>query len=110
MRCSKCGVENREGAKFCNECAAPLAVKCPACAAVNKPGAKFCDECGTALSASPQPPAFKLQPAQPVPFAPQESCAQPPEGEHKPFTPFSPPTHHSPNPIATLPPHPPHPT
>ncbi len=52
MRCSKCGAENREGAKFCNDCAAPLAAKCPACAAVNKPGAKFCDECGERLAAS----------------------------------------------------------
>ena len=24
MRCPRCGCENRTGAKFCNECAAPL--------------------------------------------------------------------------------------
>src|SRR5216683_3462131 len=49
MRCSKCGSDNREGAKFCKECASPLSTKCAACRALNQPGAKFCDECGTAL-------------------------------------------------------------
>jgi hypothetical protein len=50
MRCSKCGSDNREGAKFCNECGAPLSNNCSACGALNQPGAKFCDECGAALS------------------------------------------------------------
>ena len=86
MRCSSCGAENREGAKFCNECAAMLAAKCPACAAVNKPGAKFCDECGTALAASPRPPAAEPQPAPAVRLAPEQSGAQPPEGERKTVT------------------------
>ncbi len=49
MRCSKCGSDNREGAKFCKECASPLSTKCAACRALNQPGAKFCDECGAAL-------------------------------------------------------------
>src|SRR5215472_15981901 len=80
MPCSKCGAENREGARSCNECAAPLSSKCPACAAINKPGAKFCDDCGAAL------PARALQPAQPVRFAPRASGAQPPEGERKTVT------------------------
>src|SRR5947209_1084580 len=57
MKCAKCGVENREGAKFCNECAAPIEASCPRCGSTNKPGAKFCDECGTplGLSAAPSP-------------------------------------------------------
>src|ERR1700687_2566838 len=46
IRCSKCGADNREGAKFCSECATPFAAKCPRCGADNSPGAKFCDECG----------------------------------------------------------------
>jgi predicted ATPase/class 3 adenylate cyclase len=54
MRCSKCGVENRESARFCSECAAPLALKCRQCGGTNLPGAKFCDECGTALTAQPK--------------------------------------------------------
>jgi class 3 adenylate cyclase/tetratricopeptide (TPR) repeat protein len=60
MKCAKCGAENREGAKFCNECAAPIEASCPKCGAKNKPGAKFCDECGTSLvpsaAASPKNP------------------------------------------------------
>jgi Double zinc ribbon len=50
MRCTKCGSGNREGAKFCSECATPFAAKCPRCGAVNTPGAKFCDECAAPLS------------------------------------------------------------
>src|SRR5499427_6094551 len=52
MKCAKCGTENREGAKFCNECAAPIEASCPKCGSRNTPGAKFCDECGTSLGAS----------------------------------------------------------
>jgi class 3 adenylate cyclase/predicted ATPase len=49
MICASCGTENREGRKFCSECAAPLAVGCPACGAPNEPGDKFCGECATPL-------------------------------------------------------------
>src|SRR5262249_4203296 len=52
MRCSSCGAENREGAKFCSECAAPIPVKCTHCGVSNRPAAKFCDECAAPLSAS----------------------------------------------------------
>ena len=52
MKCAKCGADNREGAKFCNECAAPIEASCPKCGSRNKPGAKFCDECGTSLGSS----------------------------------------------------------
>ena len=52
MKCTKCGAENREGAKFCNECAAPTEGSCPRCGSRNKPGAKFCDECGATLDSS----------------------------------------------------------
>jgi hypothetical protein len=55
MKCTKCGAENREGAKFCNECAAPIEASCPKCGSRNKPGAKFCDECGTSLGSSGAP-------------------------------------------------------
>ena len=60
MKCAKCGAENREDAKFCNECAAPIEDSCPKCGSRNKAGAKFCDECGTSLgtsaAASPKKP------------------------------------------------------
>src|SRR5438128_7266990 len=61
MRCPRCGCENRTGAKFCNECAAPLPLHCDACGAENRPGAKFCDACGTSL-ATPSPPSSRQQP------------------------------------------------
>ena len=50
MRCSSCGFDNREGAKFCNECGAPLVLRCASCGMENQAGAKFCNECGTALT------------------------------------------------------------
>jgi class 3 adenylate cyclase len=55
MRCPRCGCENRTGAKFCNECAAPLPLHCDACGAENRPGAKFCDACGTSLATPATP-------------------------------------------------------
>src|SRR5437867_6806958 len=53
MHCAGCGSENREGAKFCNDCGAPLSLHCPSCQAENRPGARFCNECGTPLLAQP---------------------------------------------------------
>jgi predicted ATPase/class 3 adenylate cyclase len=55
MRCSKCGAENRQGRKFCAECAAPLVATCTKCGAANEPSEKFCGECGAALSRSAGP-------------------------------------------------------
>lgn len=57
-KCDKCGYENRDAAKFCNDCGAPLAKRpsadvepsvCPACGAVAVNGAKFCGVCGRKL-------------------------------------------------------------
>ena len=45
MRCSKCGAENPDGAKFCIECASPFARRCSSCGKENPPRAKFCLEC-----------------------------------------------------------------
>jgi class 3 adenylate cyclase len=45
MKCSKCRHENRTGAKFCEECAAPLARACPNCGSQVSTTAKFCPEC-----------------------------------------------------------------
>jgi class 3 adenylate cyclase len=53
MRCSLCQHENRSGAKFCEECAAPLARVCANCGAQLSPTAKFCSECATPTG---QPP------------------------------------------------------
>ena len=45
MKCLKCGHENRTGAKFCEECATPLARVCAKCGIQLSPSAKFCSEC-----------------------------------------------------------------
>jgi class 3 adenylate cyclase len=45
MKCSKCGHENRTGAKFCEECATSLARVCTNCGAPISSTAKFCSEC-----------------------------------------------------------------
>jgi uncharacterized membrane protein YvbJ len=58
MKCPKCQSDNREGAKFCNECASKLEVACPECGNINQPGSKFCDECAHNL-ASPSEPSPK---------------------------------------------------
>src|SRR6266849_1370361 len=62
MRCSKCGSDNREGARFCRECASPLAVKCAGCGALSQPGVKFCDGCGAALVDAGQVTVAKATP------------------------------------------------
>ncbi len=45
MQCARCHHENRPGAKFCEECAAPLARACANCRAPLSATAKFCSEC-----------------------------------------------------------------
>src|SRR4051794_13418217 len=67
MICANCGTENAVGAKFCNECAARLALACPSCGATNPPTAKFCSECASSLSAPVQTGATATDPADPAP-------------------------------------------
>jgi len=55
MKCSQCSTENRDGAKFCNECGNKLEIACPHCGNFNPPASKFCDECGQALSDPSEP-------------------------------------------------------
>src|SRR5215471_7311631 len=45
VKCSRCQHENRPGAKFCEECAAPLAPTCSNCGSQLSATAKFCSEC-----------------------------------------------------------------
>jgi len=92
MRCSKCGSENPAGAKFCDGCAAPLALQCPSCGTSNRAAAKFCIECAAVLGAVPVAPRStgSTQPARPEEHtialgAPLEP-ANLPEGERKTVT------------------------
>jgi len=55
MKCPKCQSENREGAKFCNECGNKLEILCTECGNVNREGSKFCDECGHDLTLPTKP-------------------------------------------------------
>ena len=52
MRCLRCGFENREGVRFCEECGGKLEQACPACGTAVPPGRKFCGGCGEALVTS----------------------------------------------------------
>src|SRR6516165_4202053 len=49
VRCSKCGVENAENSRFCDQCATPLKKRCPKCSFDNAPAARFCSQCAMAL-------------------------------------------------------------
>jgi hypothetical protein len=53
MKCPRCHQENQPGAKFCQECSAPLARACSNCSARLPGGAKFCPECAHPVAASP---------------------------------------------------------
>jgi len=57
MDCPSCGHLNREGARFCAECATALieAVTCPSCGTINPPATKYCDGCGQALADAAAP-------------------------------------------------------
>src|SRR4029453_3937184 len=50
MRCPHCQHENRDGAKFCEECGNKLELACPTCETLLRPNAKFCDNCGTQVT------------------------------------------------------------
>jgi hypothetical protein len=45
VKCPRCQHENRSGAKFCEECAIPLARTCSNCGGQLSTTAKFCPEC-----------------------------------------------------------------
>src|SRR6185436_17384212 len=56
MKCPRCQQENPPQAKFCLECAAPLALRCANCGTQLPAEAKFCFECAHPVgSASPAP-------------------------------------------------------
>jgi predicted ATPase/class 3 adenylate cyclase len=61
MQCPRCHAENPAQAKFCLECASPLAHVCPNCGTQLPPTAKFCLECAhpiTEPGATPSEPRF----------------------------------------------------
>src|SRR4030095_2961144 len=52
MRCGECGLENRSGVRFCEECGARLDPTCAACGASVPLEGKFCGQCGQPLTAA----------------------------------------------------------
>jgi class 3 adenylate cyclase len=85
LRCSKCDSDNPEGAKFCIDCAAPLANRCPKCGQENLPRAKFCADCATPLIAAAT--KSKVQPeSTPSRVLPEEAVANEADGERKTVT------------------------
>jgi serine/threonine protein kinase len=62
IRCTRCGIDQPAGTKFCGKCGAsmggsaiawtaprPVEVLCPGCNATYPPGTKFCGRCGRTL-------------------------------------------------------------
>ncbi|PYO46347.1 MAG: hypothetical protein DMD84_26300 [Candidatus Rokuibacteriota bacterium] len=70
MKCVRCQHESPPAAKFCVECAAPLAAAaaCARCGTRLPPGAKFCPEC--ALPAGAAAPAVETRFASPAEYTP----------------------------------------
>jgi class 3 adenylate cyclase/tetratricopeptide (TPR) repeat protein len=50
VRCPACGSDNRDRARFCEQCGARLEAACAACGARLGPGARFCGECGAPVA------------------------------------------------------------
>jgi len=67
MKCPKCQHENSAKAKFCEECAAPLARACDNCGSQVSLTAEFCPQCGHPLSPVRDDPRF----ASPKNYTPQ---------------------------------------
>jgi class 3 adenylate cyclase len=57
VECGLCGTLNRDLARFCGGCGAPLGRVCPTCKSEIDGSLRFCDQCGTALDdpATPNP-------------------------------------------------------
>jgi class 3 adenylate cyclase/tetratricopeptide (TPR) repeat protein len=58
MKCPRCQQGNPPQAKFCLECATPLALRCAHCGTQLLAAAKFCFECATPVSVVGSPPRF----------------------------------------------------
>ena len=86
MRCSKCGADNREGARFCDKCGSKFSPRCVSCGAENRTDAKFCDSCGAAFGADATvaAPAAKMNDT-PIRVT-ETSAAENLEGERKTIT------------------------
>src|SRR5262249_13739580 len=84
MQCPQCGVEARDGAKFCRKCGTRFDRSCPTCGTPVAPDDSYCEECGTALASrsaapAPEPPATVQPPSRftsPQRYTPQHLANQ----------------------------------
>jgi len=60
--CPQCGTANRDTARFCINCAAPVVseILCPACRTPNPPAARFCLHCAAPLRGATPPTGMLL--------------------------------------------------
>lgn len=79
MDCATCRHPNKDGARFCSECGAPLTPACPGCGLAVGAGERFCTQCGSALGAG-RPTSSPALEAMSVPRG------APPESERKQVT------------------------
>jgi class 3 adenylate cyclase/tetratricopeptide (TPR) repeat protein len=86
MRCSSCGAENPDRAKFCVECASPFARRCPSCDAENPPGAKFCLGCAKPLDRTASEAAAAAPTTNPTIWVSEGIAAAALDGERKTVT------------------------
>src|SRR5262249_10161537 len=88
MNCTRCQHENRSGAKFCEECATPLARTCSNCGGKLSATAKFCSECAHPVAGAAPDARF----ASPEGYTPKHLAEKIPtsksalEGERKQVT------------------------
>lgn len=65
LSCRFCTHRNPSGAKFCNDCGSPLALKpCPKCEAITDVGEERCHQCGAPFDADPVA-GSSMEPASP---------------------------------------------
>jgi len=57
MKCPRCQHENPQGARFCEECATPLARTCSSCGTALSATAKFCHACAHPVAAGAGTPS-----------------------------------------------------
>src|SRR5262245_40924087 len=63
MKCGRCQHLNEDGARFCEECAAPLALACVNCGRQLSPMANFCPGCAHPTGRAPETKAALRFPA-----------------------------------------------
>ncbi|AQV93535.1 zinc-ribbon domain-containing protein [Cupriavidus necator] len=73
MRCTSCGSDNPDGARFCKDCGARLAQRCPNCGHEAGAADKFCTECGTSFTSPTEGPSGGVRPTAlaPIDYTPR---------------------------------------